>query len=124
MEKAYALKDAREKERQEYVQQCYNNRWRDACDDARTLDSQAMTLYMDQQRQEQIQERIRRKQSITAEEKSFLQYLSRYQDEQDEIERRKQEERSGASKDRSGAILEQVYYIILNYSVCLRYSVL
>lgn len=39
--KAYQLKEKRELERQSYVKQCYDRQWRDACDEARTLDSKA-----------------------------------------------------------------------------------
>mmetsp|Transcript_2981 Transcript_2981/g.4283 ORF Transcript_2981/g.4283 Transcript_2981/m.4283 type:complete len:476 (-) Transcript_2981:1321-2748(-) len=40
-EKAYRLKEQRERERQQYVAECYERQWRDACDDARTIDSKA-----------------------------------------------------------------------------------
>ena len=40
-EKAYRLKAKREAERQEYVKKCCDRQWRDACDEARTLDSKA-----------------------------------------------------------------------------------
>jgi hypothetical protein len=115
MERAHALKDAREKERQEFVKQMYDDKWRDECDDARTLDSQAMSMYMDKHRQDQIQEKVRRKQAITAEETAFLQYLNGYQAEQDEAERRKQESRSKTERERAGGIQEQVYsYFAIN----------
>ena len=36
-------RDARESQRLKLVQEKYDIQWRDACDDARTLDSKAMT---------------------------------------------------------------------------------
>ena len=56
MERAYALREAREKERLRIVREKYDEQWRDACDDARTLDSKAMTRYMNEQRLQQIQD--------------------------------------------------------------------
>ena len=47
-ERAYALKEAREEARQKFVDAAYKNQWRDACDDARTLDSKAVTRFMQQ----------------------------------------------------------------------------
>lgn len=40
-ERAYALKSQREAERQEFVKECYQRQWRDACDDLRAMDSKA-----------------------------------------------------------------------------------
>jgi hypothetical protein len=56
MERAYALRDAREKERLRIVRDKLDEQWRDACDDARTLDSKAMTKFMNEQRLQQIQD--------------------------------------------------------------------
>ena len=108
MERAHALKNAREKERQDFVKQCYDNRWRDACDDARTLDSRALETYVNQERQLQIQEKIRRKQAINAEESAFLQQMMHLQAEEEERERRKNEEGEFETKTRASAIVEQV----------------
>jgi hypothetical protein len=65
MERAYALRDAREEERRKYVQECYDRQWRDACDDARLLDSKALVNYMSKERLAQIQEKVRRRQQLT-----------------------------------------------------------
>ena len=40
--RAHLLKEQRESERQRFVQEMYDKQWRDACDDARTLDSNAV----------------------------------------------------------------------------------
>lgn len=108
MERAHALKDARERERQEFVKSRYDLRWRDACDDARTLDSKAMALFMDKQRQEQIEEKLRRKQGISSEEDAFLAYMRSHQRELEEAERRKLLARHDASYEQSRLIQEQV----------------
>lgn len=42
-DRAYKLKNQREDERRKFVNQMYDKQWRDACDDARTLDSLAIT---------------------------------------------------------------------------------
>jgi hypothetical protein len=39
--RAYALKAQREAERQEFVKECYQRQWREACDDLRAIDSKA-----------------------------------------------------------------------------------
>ena len=59
MAKAYQLRDKREAERQSAVQAKYDQQWRDACDDARTLDSKAMTIHMNKLRLQQIEEKKR-----------------------------------------------------------------
>jgi hypothetical protein len=46
MERAYALRDARETERQKIVEEKYHQQWRTACDDVRALDSKALTQHM------------------------------------------------------------------------------
>ena len=51
MERAYALRDARETSRKQYISECYDRQWRQACDDARTLDSKAMSMWVGKERQ-------------------------------------------------------------------------
>eukprot|EP00752_Nemacystus_decipiens_P010861 g9656.t1 len=60
LEKATKLKNAREASRRNYVQECYDRQWRDACDDARTLDSKANTEWVTAQRWEQVAEKAAR----------------------------------------------------------------
>lgn len=72
MAKAYALREARQKEREAFVADAYDRQWRDSCDDARTLDSIALTQFMNDQRAAQIEEKIRRKQQLSAADNSFL----------------------------------------------------
>jgi uncharacterized protein YaiI (UPF0178 family) len=46
IERAYALRDARENERRKIVKEKTQQQWRNACDDVRILDSKALTQYM------------------------------------------------------------------------------
>lgn len=46
IERAYALRDARENERRKIVEEKTQQQWRNACDDVRILDSKALTHYM------------------------------------------------------------------------------
>ncbi|KAL9181579.1 hypothetical protein ACHAXT_010384 [Thalassiosira profunda] len=39
--RAYALKEKREAEREQFVKECYERQWRDACDDLRAFESKA-----------------------------------------------------------------------------------
>lgn len=59
MERAYKLRDDREAARMEYVRKCYDDQWRDACDEARTLDSQAMLQWVKEERLKRINDNIR-----------------------------------------------------------------
>ena len=54
MEKAYALRDRRETERQKYVSDMYEERWREECDDVRDLDGKALSVFMATERQKQV----------------------------------------------------------------------
>ena len=72
MERAYKLRDARESARGKYVEECYNRRWREACDDARTLDSIETTKFMAAERMRQIQDKIQRKQNLNSDEGAWL----------------------------------------------------
>lgn len=58
MERAYKLRDDREAKRMEYVRKCYDEQWRDACDEARTLDSQAMLQWVKEERLKRINDNI------------------------------------------------------------------
>ncbi|CAM9680421.1 unnamed protein product, partial [Choristocarpus tenellus] len=47
--------------RRQYVQQCYNRQWRDACDEARALDSKATVDWVTSKRWQQVAEKERQK---------------------------------------------------------------
>jgi hypothetical protein len=69
MERAYKLRDERERLRNEHVKSALDAQWRDACDDARTLDSEALLRLVSKERQEQIQKKIENKEKLSVEEK-------------------------------------------------------
>lgn len=87
MEKAYELKQSREQEKQKLIQDCYDRQWRDANDDARTLDSAALQTFVNNERMQQLEEKKNRNQKLTIEENEWLQQWRRQLDlmEQQEI---------------------------------------
>ena len=108
MERAYALRDAREQARQKTVQEKYDQQWRDACDDARTLDSKALTKFMNQERIRQIQDKVSNKQVLSNQENSFLEAWNKQLEELARRDREKQEYRKRVDKETSDAIKAQV----------------
>lgn len=108
MERAYALRDAREKERARFVKEKYDEQWRDACDDARTLDSKAMTKAMNQERIAQIQDKLRRKEQVSGQENSFLTEWNRQLEELERRDLAKQEMRRRVDRETSNEIKAQV----------------
>lgn len=108
MNKAYALRDAREKARQDYVQRRLNDQWRDSCDDARRLDSKAMTMFMNEERLRQIGEKIEKKKMLSQQENNFLNEWNRQMDELEKRDREKEDNRRRVNKETSLAIQKQV----------------
>ncbi|RYH07574.1 hypothetical protein EON65_41630 [archaeon] len=108
MERAYALRDAREKARQVYVQKRLQDQWRDACDDARTLDSKAALLYMNQERLRQIQEKKDKKQQLSKQEDNFLEEWNRQLDAMERRDREKHEHHHQMEVANSAAIMKQI----------------
>jgi hypothetical protein len=108
MQRAYALRDARERTRQEFVRQRYDDQWRDSCDDARTLDSKATVIFMNQERLRQIQEKVDRKQELSRQENSFLEEWNRQLDELERRDREKNEYRQRVNMETSAAIRKQI----------------
>lgn len=72
MEKAYKLRDRREAERQKYIEQCYDRQWRESVDDARTLDSQAMSKWVGSERKKMIEQNIENRAQAKAEEDEWI----------------------------------------------------
>jgi hypothetical protein len=107
-EKAYKLKENREREKESYLEDCYDRQWRDACDDARTLDSAALTTFMANQRMAQLEEKKRTNQKISEEESSWLVSWRKQLElmEQQEIE--KQQNRKMAEVMTKEQLQEQV----------------
>jgi hypothetical protein len=108
MERAYALRDARENERKAIVKQKYDAQWRDACDDARTLDSKAMTIYMNQERIRQIEEKKSRKQQLSVQENDFVEEWNRQMDALAARDEAKRALRRQIDSETSAKIREQV----------------
>lgn len=107
-QRAYALKEAREKARQEIANQKYDEQWRSSCDDARTLDSKSLELYMNQERLKQIQEKVQRKQRLSQQEDSYLQEWYRQLEELEKRDREKEELRRRIDQETSAALRAQV----------------
>lgn len=78
------------------------------CDDARTLDSKAMTLFMNQERLRQIEEKRQRKQNLSTQEDSFLAEWNRQLDELARRDAEKAEYRRRIDKETSEAIRNQI----------------
>ena len=72
MKKAYALRDARNAARQNFVAEAYQRQWRDANDDSRTLNSNELTKFMAAERAGQIQDNIRKAQQEGSDNDDFL----------------------------------------------------
>jgi hypothetical protein len=77
MEKAFALRDARESARKKYVQDALDAQWRDACDDARTLDAKAMDKWCGEERIRQLEAKRQRGEDNNADERAFLEEWNR-----------------------------------------------
>ncbi|CAM9425586.1 unnamed protein product [Chrysoparadoxa australica] len=73
--KALALRDAREADKKKMVQEMYDRQWRDACDDARTLDSSATVKWVASQRWQQTEERKAREEELAKEEASYMEKI-------------------------------------------------
>lgn len=111
MERAYALRDARERDRQEYVKKRYDDQWRDSCDDARTLDSKAMVKFIHKERVRQIHEKVDRKSELSAQENNFLEEWNRQLDAIAKRDAEKDEYRRRIDRETSEAIKAQVCQI-------------
>lgn len=108
MERAYALRDAREKARLAYVKQRLDDQWRDACDDARTLDSKAAVLYMNQERLRQIQEKRDKKQALSHQEDKFFEEWNRQLAEMEKRDREKLEFKHRMDQETSMGLRKQI----------------
>ena len=108
MERAYALRDKRDKAREEYIQECYNRQWRDACDDARLLDSLALTKHMSDGRLAQIEEKKRLKQALTAEENAYIEEWKKQLALTEEASKAKDARRDQAAKSMQAGVRSQV----------------
>ena len=110
MERAYALRDAREESRQKLVQSKLDLQWREACDDARTLDSKAMRKFMNQERLKQIQDKIKRQEQVSVTENSFLAEWNKQLDEVAARDRNKQDAKDRLTKETADAVKQQMIH--------------
>ena len=113
MERAYALRDKRESERLAFVQKCYDQQWRDACDDARTLDSKAMDMFLGQDRIATIQEKLRKKQELAGIEMHWLDLYNKHCEELEAAEKAKDDFRIKAAKDLQEGLRRQVSPVLV-----------
>ena len=110
MKKAYALRDSREAARETFVRDCFDKQWRDACDDARHLDSKALTRYMGQERINQIKAKIERNIQLSANENDFLAEWKKQLDLIEARDKAKSDKRHKNNMDTNKGILEQIAY--------------
>lgn len=122
MERAYKLRDERERVRNEHVKISLDKQWREACDDARTLDSEALLKQVSQERHDQIEKKVALKQKLTAEEREHTTAWLKHVEAMEQIEAQKDidrviNERQTASlislqidsnKQKKAAIREQI----------------
>lgn len=118
MERAYALRDARENERKAIVKQKYDAQWRDACDDARTLDSKAMTIYMNKERIRQIEEKKARKIQLSSQENAFVDEWTKQMDALAARDEAKKALRRQIDAETSAKIREQVRPGVPHFARC------
>ena len=72
LEKATALKNERESQRLKYVENAYEERWREECDDVRDLDGKALSVFMAAEREKQVKEKELRDREHAQKENDFL----------------------------------------------------
>jgi predicted nucleic acid-binding protein len=125
MERAYALRDQRERIRENLVKEALDRQWRDACDDARTLDSEALLALCDKERREQMAEKARKKAELKNSENNFndewLEHVTRLENaEKEKDAKRRHLEEVNKDKLREQVIkcylLNLLLHIIINIS--------
>ena len=109
MERAYKLRDARESSRLEFVNQCYDKQWREACDEARTLDSKAMDKWTNEERLAMMEENIRLKQEAAASEGDWLAENAKHNAKLAAAEKAKEDFRAQAAADLQEGLRKQMH---------------
>lgn len=89
-EQAYALQARNEAKRRAFVQSCLDRQWRDGCDSARLLDSQALQRVMTEAQKHQLMEKQVHQDQVARDDAAFHANIERYVEKIDENERRKQ----------------------------------
>jgi hypothetical protein len=108
MERAYKLRDERERVRNEHVKASLDKQWRDACDDARTLDSEALLQLVSKERHEQTQKKIALNQKLTAEEREHTAAWLKHVEAMEAIENQKDIDRLTNERQTASLISLQV----------------
>lgn len=115
MERAYKLRGERERVRNEHVKASLDKQWRDACDDARTLDSEALLKLVSKERQEQIEKKMAMKQKLTAEEREHTAAWLKHVEAMEQIEIQKDIDRLANERQTASLISIQVFWSIGNF---------
>ena len=108
MERAYALRDAREEQRRNFVQEKLDLQWRDACDDARALDSKALTMFMKKERAQQIESKRRNNEEVSRSENAFMDEWNRQLQIMHDKDVEKRNKQKKADMDNAEGLREQV----------------
>lgn len=93
--RAYELRDKREREKQKFTEERLAKQYQDSQDDARTLNSKKLTVVVKQEVLAQIQEKLLRKQRLTAEEEKSVML---WKQQLDEIELQQRQKEAGKSE--------------------------
>ena len=110
MRKAFALRDARESARQEYVTAAYQRQWRDANDDSRTLNSNELSKFMAAERMKQTEDNARKREQEDGDNEEFLAEWQRQLDAIAAKDQAKQDRRHKANMDQAVGLREQMDY--------------
>lgn len=110
MKKAFALRDARESARQEYVTAAYQRQWRDANDDSRTLNSNELSKFMAAERKRQTVDNARKRDQEGSDNADFLAEWQRQLDAIAAKDQAKQDRRYKANMDQASGLIEQMGY--------------
>lgn len=108
MERAYELRDQRERIRQQAVKEALDRQWREACDDARTLDSEALLSQCDKERKAQMQEKLQRKQNLKNSENDFNEAWLEHVTQMENAEKEKDARRHRLEKENKAMLKDQV----------------
>lgn len=109
MERAYKLRDARESSRMEFVQKCYDQQWREACDEARTLDSKAMLKWTNDERVAKMEENVRLKREAMDNDGDWLAENAKYNTKLAAAEKAKEDYRAQAAADLQEGLRKQMH---------------
>lgn len=106
--RATALRDAREKDRREFVESCYQKQWRDQCDDARTLDSKAMMKFVSSDRKVQESQKLDVKAQAAVDEAAYVDEWRVRMDELEKLELAKESMRKQMDGEVKGILDQQI----------------